>query len=170
MHHEGHSGWRIDQLQGIISTWSAFKPDVVLLLAGTNDIGQGATVATAVQRMTSLLAATVAALPASKLLVGTVLQMVNSAHPEWAPKVEAFNAQLPQLVAAVSGTVVDLFNVTGLCTPDASPLKRMCAECNSGANCTAPGVYDRVHPTAAGYALMAGAWAAMLNPMLNALG
>lgn len=37
--HEGHGGWTIDHIRGEVSTWLArYKPDIVLLMIGTNDI------------------------------------------------------------------------------------------------------------------------------------
>jgi lysophospholipase L1-like esterase len=168
--HEGHPGWTIDQIKSILPTWAALKPDVILLMLGTNDIGQGHPIAQVVADMSALLTATAAALPASRLVVSTVLNMVNSNHTEWPPVVHAFNAQLPSLVAEAKGTLADVAGVTGLCTPDNGALQRLCAECNGpSSGCEPKGYYDRVHPTAAGYSLMAGAWAATLGPLLQAL-
>jgi hypothetical protein len=40
--HEGHWGWRTDQVLAHIDTWAArAKPDIVLVHLGTNDIGVG---------------------------------------------------------------------------------------------------------------------------------
>lgn len=40
--HDGHIGWRIDQLADQVDAWmSVFNPDIVLLMAGHNDLGQG---------------------------------------------------------------------------------------------------------------------------------
>lgn len=42
--HDGHSGWRADQIANEVRGWSAVTlPDVVILQVGTNDLGQGAT-------------------------------------------------------------------------------------------------------------------------------
>src|SRR5215208_7092891 len=39
--HEGHSGWRIDQVSDAVVPWlQRSRPHVVLLLIGTNDVGQ----------------------------------------------------------------------------------------------------------------------------------
>lgn len=96
--------------------------------------------------------------------------MVNSIHPQWQPVVAAFNAQLPALAASFGASIADLAAVTGLCTPDSSPLRRLCAECNGPASgCEPAGSYDRIHPTAAGYALVAGVWAGILGPLLQAM-
>ena len=169
LRHEGHSGWRIAQLTAILPQWSLLVPDVVLVLLGTNDIGQNHTLAEVSADMATLLSATAAALPRARVFVGTVLNMVNSKSPQWTPAVAAFNAALPAIVAKYGATLVDLAGATGMCTPDASPLQRLCSECNSAsAGCVPPGAfYDRVHPTAAGYSLIAGVWAAALGHALQ---
>lgn len=169
-HHEGHPGWRIDQILQILPTWAALKPDVILLLLGTNDIGQGHPLAEVASNLTTLLNATVAALPAARIVVGTVLNMVNSANPQWEATVTALNGQIPALAARFGATVADLAAVSGLCNADTSPLRRLCAECNGPASgCEPPGSFDRIHPTAAGYDLLAGAWAGVLGPLLQGL-
>eukprot|EP01079_Euglenida_sp_SAG-EU17-18_P006607 gene6607-6345_t len=39
--HEGHGGWTVPMLRGIANaTLAATHPDAILLLAGTNDVGQ----------------------------------------------------------------------------------------------------------------------------------
>merc|ERR1712130_856823 len=38
--HEGHPGWRIDQLSAARVNWTIFAPDIIILMAGTNDIGE----------------------------------------------------------------------------------------------------------------------------------
>jgi lysophospholipase L1-like esterase len=165
--HEGHPGWTINQIKTILPTWAALKPDFILIMLGTNDIGQEHPLSQVITDMTSLLSATVAALPESQLVVSTVLNMVNSNHSEWPPVIQAFNAQLPALTARFNATLADLAVVTGLCTPNDSPLQRLCAECNGPVSgCLPIGSYDRVHPTAADYSMMAGAWAAALSPLL----
>ncbi|WP_234009924.1 GDSL-type esterase/lipase family protein, partial [Streptomyces sp. SA3_actF] len=46
--HEGHSGWRIDQLDAQLDGWlAATSPRTVLLLIGTNDLNQNHDVANA---------------------------------------------------------------------------------------------------------------------------
>ena len=46
--HEGHSGWRIDEIHASIDGWlTTYQPEVVLLLIGTNDVTQDYQVSTA---------------------------------------------------------------------------------------------------------------------------
>src|SRR3982751_715951 len=54
--HEGHSGWRIDQLDANITGWlRTANPRTVLLHIGTNDIGQNYDVANAPARLSTLI-------------------------------------------------------------------------------------------------------------------
>ncbi len=72
-HHEGHSGWRIDQLQAHIHEWLATaKPDWVMLMIGTNDIVQNWELSTALARLTALVEAIVQDCPQGTLAIATV--------------------------------------------------------------------------------------------------
>ena len=174
--HEGHAGWTISMIKGLQRKWTAAQPDVVLLLAGTNDIGQGHTEAAIVSDYAALLAALRATLPSARLLVATVLSFYDSTKPELPAAVAALNSALPALVAAVNGTtLVDLNAETGLCRQASDPLApSLCAVCNGpcgGYNPAAcpPQGYGYCHPTGAGYSLVGGAWAAALLPVLHEL-
>jgi lysophospholipase L1-like esterase len=108
------------------------------------------------------------ALPTTHVFIMTILNMVNSAHPEWVPRVAAYNAALKDGVATKhpSVSLVDVNAGSGLCNADDAPLRRLCARCNGGSNppcVTDPTFYDRVHPTAAGYSIMGGVIAAALE-------
>src|SRR3712207_5472734 len=51
-HHEGHSGWRTDQILDRIDEWAPqYAPDVVLLHLGTNDMLQSHSVSSAIARL-----------------------------------------------------------------------------------------------------------------------
>ena len=68
--HEGHSGWRTDQLLPLIPPdMDAYNPNIVLMQAGANDIGQGASVSTALNGLASMLDAIYAAKPNVKVYV-----------------------------------------------------------------------------------------------------
>ena len=83
--------------------------------------------------------------------------MVNSDHPEWGPAVAAYNAALPALVAQWPRAALIDLAPTGLCPANGDPRQRLCSQCNPGAACVKnSSFYDRVHPTAAGYSVMAG--------------
>ena len=70
--HEGHNGWPTDLMSTYINGWmSTFTPDTVLLLAGANDLIQGAGPSTAISRLGTLLNQIHTARPATRIIVGT---------------------------------------------------------------------------------------------------
>jgi lysophospholipase L1-like esterase len=71
--HEGHSGWRIDQIRRSIDGWlEMYRPDVVLLLIGTNDMLRHYHTATAARRLGSLIDRIHALRPATKIFVSSI--------------------------------------------------------------------------------------------------
>jgi len=137
--HEGHSGWRIDQLlaiaPGILTT---FRPAFVLLHAGTNDTVQGFPASTMLTNMAALLDAIHTASPGTVTYVA-LISITPYAGAAQQGQEAAFNAGIPALAAARQPwvTVVDV-------RLQASDLK------------------DGVHPNDTGYAKMAQLWAAAL--------
>jgi lysophospholipase L1-like esterase len=68
--HEGHGGWRTDQLLPLIPPdMDAYNPNIVVMQAGANDIVQGASVSTALNGVASMLDAIYAAKPNVKVYV-----------------------------------------------------------------------------------------------------
>ena len=71
--HEGHSGWRIDQLQQRIQDWLATSdPELVLLMIGTNDMVQEFGVAQAPARLEQLISMIFQCCPSATLGVATI--------------------------------------------------------------------------------------------------
>lgn len=164
--HEGHPGWRVDQLLAINATWLAFSPDLILIHLGTNDIGQNRSTASIVSGMTELLSVIHARLPLSTLLVARIINMTNTAWPEWGRAVSALNTAMVGVVAhaAKAGQrvrLVDVNGMTGLC-PAGGLSPNGTQVCCNGNSPSAP--HDWVHPTAVGYDLMAAAWWSALSP------
>jgi lysophospholipase L1-like esterase len=151
--HEGHPGWRIDQLAAILPAWAAAAPQVVTVLAGANDCLQGDGDAVALARMAGLLNATARALPAAKVLVGSLLDL-----PPGAAKAcqAAFNAALPALVQGVDGGRGNLIYV-----PVAENTVGVC-----GADRTTWCSGDGVHPSAGGHARVASVFAVWMRRAL----
>ncbi len=107
--HEGHSGWRIDELtdnagyrEGDLDTWlPAAKPNVITLMAGTNDLNRGAptTPQDARDRMDTLLGKIHAMAPDATVMLGSV-PPTDPATPwvRFQPLFDAYNKLLPPLV------------------------------------------------------------------------
>ncbi len=127
-HHEGHGGFRIDEIQAGIDGWlAAARPDLVLLHIGTNDMVQDYDLAGAPARLDGLLAH----LPTRVF----VAQIISSLEQRVRDRIERFNAAVPSIAARHGATVVDMYHAVA--PSDFS---------------------DSYHPNADGYARIADAW------------
>jgi lysophospholipase L1-like esterase len=147
--HEGHSGWRIEQIAGLVPTPSlSTPPHIVLLMAGTNDFLQNYSVSTAPQRLEALLDKLLAGAPNALIVVAQLTPLAGgSAYGE--AGVQSYNAALPGIVnarAAQGKHVVLVDQHTGF---PASELA------------------DGIHPNPAGYARMAGVWYGAIGSRLR---
>ncbi|MCK2218513.1 lectin [Actinomadura sp. ATCC 31491] len=148
--HEGHPGWRIDQIDASVSGWlRTYTPRSVLLHLGTNDILQNYNVAGAPQRLSTLIDHITAAVPDADVFVATIIPLANSGQESAA---RTFNAAIPGIVQnkASSGKHVHLVDMhSKLTTSD---------------------LIDGVHPTSGGYDKMAAAWYAALQSVSGSIG
>lgn len=146
--HEGHNGWRIDQVAAGVEGWlDTHDPDVVLLKIGTNDMVRGHDVARAPQRLGALVDRIAARAPSATVLVSTLAPL---GWPDGEARVRAFNAELPALVQdrARQGQRVHLVDMhSALTRQDLS---------------------DGIHPSRAGYSKMAAVWRNALQDVLAA--
>lgn len=144
---EGHWGWRADELLGSISGWAAtYKPDIVLMHAGSNDMLQGQSVASTVVEIGQLIDQLRVANPNVKILLGQLIPTTLAANVN----ITALNTALPALAAQKntaqsSVTIVDQ---------------------NTGFNASTD-TFDGVHPTDAGEEKMAAKWYQALQPLLT---
>jgi lysophospholipase L1-like esterase len=138
--HEGHSGWRIDQIDSNIVTWlRATNPHTVLLHIGTNDMNQNFDIANAPARLSRLVDRILANAPGVELFVA---QIVPARDATVESRIAAFNAALPGVLQG-KGPHVHVLNLHSVVT-------------------TAD-LADGLHPSAAGYNKMAAAWYAALQ-------
>ena len=133
--HEGHSGWRIDQISNNINSWmDTYKPQIVLLHIGTNDISQKYDLNNAPSRLSGLIDKICAKLPAGgKLYVASIIPISYA-------DVKSYNSSLAGVVKDKTNQgkpvyMVDMYSA--LTTNDLG---------------------DGVHPNANGYNKMADVW------------
>ncbi|BCJ47896.1 lipase [Actinoplanes ianthinogenes] len=145
--HEGHPGWRIDQIDANIGGWlRTSTPRTVLLHIGTNDILQNYNVAGAPARLSTLLDHIIAAAPSADVFVATIIPLANSGQEAAA---RTFNAALPGIVQS-KGARVHLVDMhAALTTAD---------------------LIDGIHPTATGYDKMAATWYSALRTVPGTIG
>jgi acyl-CoA thioesterase I len=148
MDHEGHWGWRADQVLARLSDGfaAAASPDIVLLHLGHNDLCQGHDVASTVDD----LAAIIDVLRSVNVTVAIILaQNIPSTFPCHALKPD-FIAELPGLAAAK--------------TTEESPV--VLVDQHTGFDPVAM-TWDGEHPNAMGESQMADRWFAALVPLLD---
>ena len=163
-HHEGHTGYRIDQidgnLTGLVSSapvpdnsngghWldgghgtgrAAIFPDLILLHIGTNDASQGRTAAQMQALLQSLLAKIKTNRPNAQVIVASLIPRTDDSNLEAIQM--SYNSGIPATVAAQGANFHFL---------------DMHAVLNSG------DLADGQHPNQGGFDKMANAWATALH-------
>jgi lysophospholipase L1-like esterase len=145
--HEGHSGYRTDQILSNVVNWANLnKPDVVLLHTGSNDIEQGQSNSSTASEIGSVIDALRSVVPSVKILLAQII-------PE-ASNTQAF-AQLNSLIA----------NVAAQKNTSSSPVVLVDQYTGFDANAD---TFDGVHPDESGERKMADRWFAALRNVLPA--
>jgi lysophospholipase L1-like esterase len=144
--HEGHSGWRIDQLDANIVRWlQNSNPRTILLHIGTNDVNQNFDLPNAPARLSALIDKIRANAPLVELFVA---QVTPESDPVREQRVQAFNAAIPGIVAQ-KGTRTHLVDMhSAITTADLA---------------------DGVHPNSTGYDKMAARWYSALQSVSGSL-
>jgi lysophospholipase L1-like esterase len=144
--HEGHTGWRIDQIQASVDGWiRAYQPNVVLLLIGTNDILRQYRVPAASERLGSLIDRIYTLRPATKIVVSTIPPTANMTANV---QIASYNAAVRKVVRTRAAARRPIWFVDGC------------------GRFTSADLADGVHPNAAGYRKLAHAWHATLVKVL----
>jgi lysophospholipase L1-like esterase len=148
--HEGHSGWRIDQIDANIVNWlHTFTPHTVLLHIGTNDVLQNFDLPNAPNRLSALIDHITATSPSAEVFVATIIPL-SSGSAEAAAR--TYNAAIPGIVQSKvsAGRHVHLVDMhAALTTGDLA---------------------DGVHPNATGYDKMAATWFNALRSVAGSIG
>lgn len=147
--HEGHPGWRIDQIDANVVGWlNTYQPQTVLLHIGTNDVLQDNS-AGAPNRLSALIDRITTTAPNAEVFVAQITPLGWS---EGDAAVNSFNAAIPGIVQSKvnAGKNVHLVDMHSALT--ASDLE------------------DGVHPTAAGYDKMAAVWYDALRSVPGSIG
>jgi lysophospholipase L1-like esterase len=150
--HQGMGGFRIHQIQSGINTWlgQIEDPDVILLMIGTNDFSANFNVATAQDRLASLVGDLAARRPFAKIIVSSLLLRTDDANLEALQSV--YNAAIPGIVSdlAAQGHQVSFVDMHAALEP---------ADFEEG-----------VHPSSAGYAKMANTWFPAITSVISPTG
>jgi lysophospholipase L1-like esterase len=148
--HEGHPGWRIDQVDANVVGWlNTYRPHTVLLHIGTNDILQNHDLATAPDRLSALIDRITTTAPDAEVFVAQITPLGWS---DGDAAVNSFNAAIPGIVQAKvnAGKNVHLVDMHSALT--------------------VADLEDGVHPTATGYDKMAAVWYEALRSVPGSVG
>ncbi len=134
---EGHSGWKINDIAGIISgSLSKYRPNLVTLHIGTNDINGNIDVDAAPNRLSALIDRIFAFAPDATLLTAAI---ITSKNANTAARVATYNQHVREIVQARAnaGQRIILVDMGAVNPNDLS---------------------DDLHPNDSGYQKMATAW------------
>ncbi|MDR1135929.1 MAG: GDSL-type esterase/lipase family protein [Clostridiales Family XIII bacterium] len=146
--HEGHNGWRIDQIASSIKSLLASKPDVVLLQIGSNDCWQKYKLDQAAEKYDKLINDIRAyAAPGVKIVISTVLE---STDDEQAARVRTLNESIREIAAAQAAEFGDVY------------LAELETALDRGTDYA-----DTLHPDDSGYVKMASVYANVLSEFID---
>jgi hypothetical protein len=142
--HEGHSGWTVQQIDGIVNQSALnVNPHIILLHIGTNDM-YGGDPGGADERLVTLVDDITEKAPNALLVVSSIIPL-----PSNTSQVSTYNARVPQIVEDAAGDgkhVIYVDQFMGFPTDELA---------------------DGVHPDADGYARMGAKWYAAISPYLH---
>lgn len=144
---EGHPGYTIDEIGGQAQNSLPERPNVVLLMAGTNDIVQNYNLGSAPTRLGNLIDLVLSDCPDATVLVASLTPLLD---PTREANRKTYNQAIPGVIAsrASAGKHVLLADMSAVTASDLNQV-------------------DGIHPNDGGYVLMAHAWYAALNQALN---
>jgi hypothetical protein len=144
--HEGHWGWRVDQVLEKIEGWvEAAKPDVLLVHLGSNDVFQRQSVSSTLEELSRLIDAVQRARPDASFLVA---RLITTAHPDPNSAIAELNEGILRLASKSTGrSTVSIVDLGGF---DAARM-----------------TYDGVHPNAEGEIYLADRWLDALERHLD---
>lgn len=119
-------------------------PNIVLMMAGTNDVYASSGQATMHERLSTLIDKVVAAAPDALLVVATLTPLSNSG---WNDTAKSYDSKIPAVVQSKvdKGKHVVLVDMSKMATANLA---------------------DGVHPNDTGYAYMADVWYAAIKDLL----
>lgn len=142
---EAHSGATIAALTAGAPEWIAReKPDIILLMAGANDLGDPATAPGAAGRLGQLVDTLIALRPSATVVVASV----PHGQSGFGTRAHAYNVAVAQLIVTRKNAGQRIVF---------ADVEHAVASINQG---------DGVHPSAAGYTQMGATFAAVVQPLV----
>jgi lysophospholipase L1-like esterase len=141
---EGHSGWTIAQIRNGIDEngWlETYRPDIILLHIGTNDIRFGGS-GSAPGTLSALLDDMLVRLPQAHIIVARIIPFRRGPDPEH----QSYNAAIPGIIAS-KGPRVSMVDMQSILSKS--------------------DYADGLHPNASGYDKMARAWEPAIRAVVS---
>jgi lysophospholipase L1-like esterase len=153
-HHEGHGGWKISQIAGVIdNAISSSKPHIVLLKIGTNDINGNDNIANAPTRLANLIDQICEDAPNALLVVSAIIPTTNDGTNN---NVKAYNTAIKEKAEAAAATgkhVVFVDNYQAFA---------------QNSNYKTALMADSLHPNTAGYVVLGDSFYGVISSYLPA--
>jgi len=144
--HEGHSGWKIAELDAIAAErLTTYVPQIILVHAGTNDVRNADDLPNAPNRLRALVDTMTSTAPEALVVLASLVP-VDDVQDQLA--MDAFNAEVPVIVEENVNAGKHVVFADMASALDVADLA------------------DGVHPTAAGYDKMATVWFDIVATML----
>ncbi len=144
--HEGHSGYRIDEIAALVdNVLATYNPQMILLHIGTNDVVENYDLINAPSRLKSLIEQIFHSIPTVRLLVAQIVPSTNQTYND---SIQKFNAAIPAIVGFEQAKG---YNINFVDTNSAL---------------TQNDLFDDIHPRLSGYNKMADVWATAIQPLL----
>ncbi|MBC8108050.1 MAG: NPCBM/NEW2 domain-containing protein [Anaerolineae bacterium] len=142
--HEGHWGWRADEINANITGWAnTHRPDIVLMHLGTNDLIQGQSVSSTITDL------------------GSIIDKLRAANPN----VTVIMAQIiPNNSVSVTSLNSSISSLAG--QKNTAQSRVVTADQFSGFSATND-TYDGIHPNQAGEQKMSNKWYSTMTPFLT---
>ena len=100
--HEGHPGWKTSQLLSNIERWlEEYRPQIIILMTGTNDLINDQNPSIAIQRLSDLVQKIFHFQPEARLAIASVPPLkwsMSRRHMD--PLVVCYNSEIPHILAA----------------------------------------------------------------------
>jgi lysophospholipase L1-like esterase len=146
--HEGHPGFRIDEIAASVDGWLRRNtPDIVLLMIGTNDVVQDYDLDDAPARLGDLIDRITTTAPQAGAIVASIPPIGGSPNRE---RVVAYNAEIPAVVEARAGNGggVSFVDINGVI--ELADLHTDHTHLNASGHCKAAGMWHAAIRAATG--------------------
>jgi lysophospholipase L1-like esterase len=162
-HHEGHQGFTIDNGGGregisplVVDSVKGNKPNIVMLMIGTNDVGLSLDLPNAPTRLGNLIDTILATDPSVLLVVAQIVPAKDTrGNADMNRRVREYNASIPNLVKARAGAGKHIVSVD------------MYGAFTADSNYTNDYMANDLHPNDAGYAVIADTWYGAVGGVLR---